>query len=358
MKYFSCLILITFSLQPVSAGIYGIDDPCYFDIGADGKAVALSYEQFRVALDGYWSKDFRSLGEQTADRKQLESRIEKMRAIPVESMTPEQLASYSADLIRFSREGLSEGLNKLQPLVRDRRRAGFVLLSHLSHLHQARGEMTEAYEKLYSAIKDYGVPKQLPGSTVEQTAWLKRVESQFHLPWLLSRMKQKLQPGQIPSDVDPIFRIDPSNRDSEALRFETETQNYQAGSIPEIEKNALPSDAVAIVQQLIFWYPQDARLYWLLGELYNATGQPETAVTIFDQCVDAPRNLTSPSLLRHRAELHKVLDEARAEKKQTLEKAQAVEKNRWLRAWIIGGILGGILLVAQVWLWIRKLFGK
>ena len=52
------------------------------------------------------------------------------------------------------------------------------------------------------------------------------------------------------------------------------------------EKAKLPKYAIEIVQQLLVWLPEDARLYWLLGELYNAQGGPKnihTARMIFDE---------------------------------------------------------------------------
>ena len=44
----------------------------------------------------------------------------------------------------------------------------------------------------------------------------------------------------------------------------------------------MPKDAILIVQQLLIWTPDDYRLYWLLGELLNAQGEPESAKVVFE----------------------------------------------------------------------------
>src|SRR5207249_8586641 len=37
------------------------------------------------------------------------------------------------------------------------------------------------------------------------------------------------------------------------------------------------TEAIALVQQLLLWLPDDTRLYWLLGELYRADGDLKAA---------------------------------------------------------------------------------
>jgi hypothetical protein len=61
----------------------------------------------------------------------------------------------------------------------------------------------------------------------------------------------------------------------------------------------LPADAIAQVQQLLLWFPEDTRLFWLLGELYNASGDLETASKIFGECVWG-RRFSAPALMEHR----------------------------------------------------------
>ncbi|MCI0459151.1 MAG: hypothetical protein L0Z62_19515, partial [Gemmataceae bacterium] len=67
------------------------------------------------------------------------------------------------------------------------------------------------------------------------------------------------------------------------VRFVGADGKYQAGALAPEEAKKLPADAVDIVQQLLLWMPHDHRLYWLLGELYNARGEYATAYKIFDE---------------------------------------------------------------------------
>ena len=53
------------------------------------------------------------------------------------------------------------------------------------------------------------------------------------------------------------------------------------------------------MQQLLIWSPGDVRLYWLLGELYNAQGKLADADAIFEECVNQ-RRLNNSELLEHR----------------------------------------------------------
>jgi hypothetical protein len=43
----------------------------------------------------------------------------------------------------------------------------------------------------------------------------------------------------------------------------------------------LPKKAIEIVEQLLLWMPNDLRLAWLLGELYNAEGKVPEARALF-----------------------------------------------------------------------------
>src|SRR5262249_23670340 len=73
------------------------------------------------------------------------------------------------------------------------------------------------------------------------------------------------------------------------------------------EKKKLPPDAIAVVQLLLLWSPEDTGLYWLLGELYAADGQLEEAKMIFDRCVDARQYSNRKVLKDHRQALIETL---------------------------------------------------
>jgi hypothetical protein len=74
---------------------------------------------------------------------------------------------------------------------------------------------------------------------------------------------------------------------------------YEAGKIAASERAKLPPDAVAIVQQLLIWLPDDTLLYWQYGELLNANGDVTSAAQVFDDCAWR-RRLDSAELKQHR----------------------------------------------------------
>jgi len=88
----------------------------------------------------------------------------------------------------------------------------------------------------------------------------------------LRRAEQREKGARAPVEKwDDLFHV----------AFTGPSGEYEAGNIAADQKEQLPADAVATVQQLLIWLPDDLRLYWLLGELYNAKGEYLTAGEIF-----------------------------------------------------------------------------
>jgi len=75
----------------------------------------------------------------------------------------------------------------------------------------------------------------------------------------------------------------------------------------EAADKKVPSDAVALAQQLALWLPADGRLLWQLGELAHATGDVRTAASILDGCV-TEFAMGHPDLRRHRHEYRAAAD--------------------------------------------------
>lgn len=76
-----------------------------------------------------------------------------------------------------------------------------------------------------------------------------------------ARLTKKAGKGLV-QPPDALFEVGDPPR---PVRFTNTSGEYTAGSIPD----ALPKSALGIVQQLVFWMPEDLRLYWLLGDVYN-----------------------------------------------------------------------------------------
>jgi hypothetical protein len=80
------------------------------------------------------------------------------------------------------------------------------------------------------------------------------------------------------------------------------------GPSGKFEPGRLPSDAVALVQQLALWLPADGRLLWQLAELAGANGDAATAAAIMDGCV-TEFGLRAAHLRNHRREYRHLADE-------------------------------------------------
>jgi hypothetical protein len=127
---------------------------------------------------------------------------------------------------------------------------------------------------------------------------------------------------------------------------------FEPGTIADAERAKLPADATAVVQQLLLWTPADTRLYWLLGELYNAKGDLAAADSIFEQCVWS-RRYDNPALREHR----RLVKEALA--------AQAPPPSPPAEDWkptsrqlvLVGGVSGAVLLTLA-YFQLRQLFRR
>ncbi|MFL5329324.1 MAG: tetratricopeptide repeat protein [Gemmataceae bacterium] len=149
---------------------------------------------------------------------------------------------------------------------------------------QQTGQFEEAVENL--EIAKGLMPQPWPISA-EATAVKRDEAAQLKL----ARLRQHEQAGRgnrvASRELDALFDV----------KFVGSTGQYEARNIAPAELTKLPADAIATVQQLLFWLPDDARLYWLLGELYNAKGDLDSAFAAFDECV---ARYDAPDLRRHR----------------------------------------------------------
>jgi hypothetical protein len=301
---------------PVRAGIYSPNEPFVFEIGADGFATPIQFSGgFDSILAGYREEAIRPAnpaGPPNRRRQEAMDRVKEREAKGIPALSSPELAGLTADLIRLNRN--EEALNILQPLARDPRRGGFLAYAHLARAHAGRGEWREAYEQQQMAVRYVEFPTTFPGLNKTQLAWLKRVERDYYLPLLAHRAEEagRGRATHLLEDPDPIFpSAVPPKRPDNPVHFVGEDGKYAVGTIAAGERKKLPPDALAVVQQLVLWHPQDARLYWQLGELYNATGDVETAAGILDVCTYA-MGYSNPTVIEHRRVLKAAADAASA----------------------------------------------
>jgi len=319
MRYFWIIAAVLLAGSwPARAGIYSVSEKL---VGpspeADGvKAMPLS--AFRVALST--CTDLRN--PEKPDNKErdryLERKGELERKRKAGDATLEDLIDLSYYLI-----GLAEYQQAVELLEgsvvrseRFRTEYGrnplvFMAFANLGSAYQIMGQNDRAAAYL-TQVKDY-LPRAgkapPPGWSKEQLEWAREAEKQ-QLRLLRTRASEinnapggKLKP---PETVDDLFGV----------KFAGESGQYEAGQLAEAERKKLPPNALAIVQQLLLWLPAgdrqyDARLFWLLGEVYNAQGDVPAAHDCLDRC-SWDRALNATELREHRQVLQEALPKAAA----------------------------------------------
>src|SRR5205823_691058 len=95
------------------------------------------------------------------------------------------------------------------------------------------------------------------------------------------------------------------------VRFVGPGGKYTAGQIDVRMQDKLPPDALALVEQLLLWMPNDLALEWLLAEVLNAQGEIRHAHDLIYYLVD--NGMRGEGLLEHR----RILNEASGSVKET-----------------------------------------
>jgi Flp pilus assembly protein TadD len=326
------------------AGVYIPGEPADF-VPSDGKIVALSFDRFRLkmadltgaaaALDPRYKTS--ELGKLiVAKAKELDQRKARL--------TADELTALGAFDYRLAKWDAALDV-LLQATRMDR--SNFRATSDLATLEFAQGQYQEAWRYLSDAKSLQ--PRELTGMSRDEMAWCFKVDGILRtLARARAREKQSAIPvNQLPPD--DLFGVE----------FVGESGSYESGKLAQVQKSKLPDDAIAIVQQLLLWTPSDARLYWLLAELYNASGETSNALTIMNDCMDARRY--QPDLLReHRRVIQEAVDrqqqedarrrEEQAQKQKQSDEEQAHSKERTKKIMIgVGVIFGAIVLLLLYW---------
>ena len=344
LLFWAVTFLLCADSSPLTGGIYTPDEPCYFEeFDAEWNPRPIAYANFKLLLSEMLAIDPREDRGESRIRKLTLERVETRRKIPPEKLTDLEIAGLSGDLIRLGREHVDEALNFLRPLAGDRQRANFFVLSHLARVHQERLEWETAYRKQSAALTDYRFPSSFPGYLGEQLNWYRRLERRFDVPLLRSRwLESEQNRAVVHESIDPIFPIRLSGVEWLPIQYIGESGEFTAGNMAKKEMEKLPPDAIAILQQLVLWNPHDPRLYWQLGELYNACGEVKVALEIFDECVNSPRNYSNRQLMEHRQILREYQDRLLDEERT---KQETEERKTRVRYYVVGGIVGGLVLL-------------
>jgi hypothetical protein len=203
------------------------------------------------------------------------ARLEK--AQDQHSLNPEELADLGAIYIR-----LGETAKAVAVLHAAGRRYPhhFRIQANLGTAWQLQGDLEQAADCLQQAAR------LAPG----------KLQKAEELQLRLVRLRQR-QPKDA-QDLDNLF----------AVPFTGEQSGFEAGKLARGQSSKLPSDAVALVQQLALWLPADGRLLWQLAELANAGGDVKTAAAIMDGCV-TEFGMHAQELKQHRRLLRAAADD-------------------------------------------------
>src|SRR5260221_3068354 len=133
----------------------------------------------------------------------------------------------------------------------------FRIAANLGTAWQLYGDLNQAAEGLRQAV--HLAPPKL------------RAIEELHLKLVRVRKQEAGKPGAL----DNLFDV----------RFIGEKGTWQPGGWAAAQREKLPADALAQLQQLALVLPADGRLLWQLGEFANAFGDVRTAAAILDGCV-------------------------------------------------------------------------
>lgn len=207
-------------------------------------------------------------------RKHYRTEAEKLTKLARQrKLTAEEAADLGALFVRLGDN--ARAIEILRTAQREHPR-DFALAANLGTAWQMQGDWAQATACLEQAVQ-YAPAKRRP-------------LEQLHLKLVRLRARRAAEAG----DLDDLY----------GLRWQT------PGKLTEVERKALPADAVAQLQQLALWLPSDGRLLWQLGELAGANGDTALAAAILEGCV-TEFGMRSTKLNEHRRALRLAADRAK-----------------------------------------------
>ena len=325
-------LLVCLACQgPLQAGVYDTESHLVVDL-------RWPFAKFQQVLS-----DIRAI---PLERPEPDSEYAKMHRRVAEwenrqrngGLSSDELINLSAAYVRLNRP--DDAVALLEPAAREK--PNFMLLANLATAHQLAGRLERAlpYQKQMLSVW----PTLWPGYTGAELHWLRRVEK-LHLILMQSRYQEKLRPSAMAVEtVDPLFP---------KVHFVGPSGQYEPGELALEQMDELPIDAVPLVGQLVIWLPHDSRLYWLLGEVFNARGGAYPAYKILEELM-VGRSFSPPELRDHRRVLMSV--RAIAELLASDRRGLVLEKLLWSLAPREGTLAPGVSGMANETAWIVALF--
>jgi tetratricopeptide (TPR) repeat protein len=345
-SFFVALLVFSAGANPAAAGIYRVYSP-RDGIETPGRT-PLPFRAFReITIKFLQIGNDQLKGNQNREAylKAAQQLQGKLRA---GTITIDERVTLSEYLLRLRR--FEEAVEVLTPAAAQERR-NFMVFANLASAHQLAGRLDRAINYLQQA-KDVW-PTEWKGFTKEQLRFFQLAEK-YHLRLLRLRYAESIRQGQQRKSAEGLDNLFGDERGP--IRFVGESGSYEPGKIDPREQARLPAEALAIVQQLLIWFPEDTRLLWLLGELYNAQGDLNSAFLLLDDCV-WNRHYSDSELRQH----WRIVQEAKPKGEQLALDSQstnaATPESPWLpdtRQIVIVGGLAGLAVAGLAYLQIRE----
>jgi hypothetical protein len=273
-RSFAVLAVAALSAPPASAGLHYSGEQ-FAELPSRPSGFLIDHRALRAA--GYERPDGLP-SPLRDDYLAAAGRLEKLAK--TRALTADEAADLGAVLVRLGKPG--EALNVLAPAAR-KFPEHYRVASNLATAFQLSGDLDRAATTLEEAVR------------LAPAKW--KPFEQAHLKLVRMRLKEG-KAARTPAGVDDLFGV----------KFVGESGAAEAGKLAAAESKKLPADAVAVVQQLALWLPADARLLWLLGELFNAHGDVRSAAACLDGCV-TEFALAAPDLRKRRTLYRAAADE-------------------------------------------------
>jgi hypothetical protein len=260
-RFLYLLLLLSLMPQPVWAGLYYTDEPMA-ELPSQWRGFLLDQQTLRTlaVAPQPGTPDNPLRAQYLKKAEDLEKDRDKLSA--------DQLADLGAIWVRLGRS--DKAVEVLEKASRQHPNH-FAIAANLGTAWQLQGDLQRAMLNLQTAHR------LAPGKWAEA--------EKYHLKLVLARLKEKKDS----MNLDDLFGV----------TYGTGKGQYEAGKMSESEKQKLPKNAVAVVQQLCLWLPADERLLWQLAEIANAHGDIQTAGNIMDGLV-TQYNFRTPDLREHR----------------------------------------------------------
>lgn len=296
--------------QRAPAALHHPTDTHAVPVNAKGEAQPLAFDEFmrqRLVLRNAGNPNWPLVATDPATKEPVLDPITKQPRKTERGVIADRVAATKRKLTRTSEDNVALAVDLLRlnqvpeaETALKGARSGYLPNVTHAHIAAAQGDWPRAFDYLDIANGERA-PAALPGLSAEQLAWQLKLNRGPLMKLIQLRLKETRGPKLPPEDElpDDLFGV----------KFVNAAGEYEPGALAPDQAAKLPPDALATVQQLVLWFPYDARLFWLLGELYAAKGDVREAQKIMDELVGSMTYSNRKVLMAHREVVTRMVKE-------------------------------------------------